>query len=50
VVDAIVEQKDIDAVGIRASQLFDESGGSTEPEVFRSRIEWRITQSGKTWI
>jgi type I restriction enzyme R subunit len=50
IVDAIVEQKDIDAVGIRVSQLLDESvvvdgtGSVHDPE-----IEWRITQSGKTW-
>ncbi len=50
VVDAIVEQKDIDAVGIRVSQLLDESvvvdgtGSVQHPE-----IEWQITQSGKTW-
>ena len=49
-VDAIVEQKDIDAVGVRVSQLLDESvvvdgtGSIQEPE-----IEWRIPQSGKTW-
>lgn len=50
VLDAIVEQKDIDAVGVRVSQLLDESvvvdgtGSVHEPEP-----EWRITRSGKTW-
>ena len=50
VLDAIIEQKDIDAVALRVGELLDESlvvdhskgvreGGST----------FRITQSGKTW-
>jgi type I restriction enzyme R subunit len=50
VVDAIVEQKDIDAVGIRVSQLLDESvvvDGTGS--VHDTEIEWRITRSGKTW-
>jgi type I restriction enzyme, R subunit len=50
VLDAIVEQKDIDAVALRVSELLDESlvvddaGG---PQ--RAASEFRITQSGKTW-
>ena len=50
VVDAIVEQKDIDAVGMRISQLLDESvvvdGTGSAHE---SELEWRIVQSGRTW-
>lgn len=50
VVDAIVEQKDIDAVGVRIGQLLDESvvvdgtGSVQDPE-----LEWRILRSGKAW-
>jgi len=50
VVDTIVEQKDIDAVGMRISQLLDESvvvdGTGSAHE---SELEWRIVQSGRTW-
>ena len=50
VVDAIIEQKDIDAVGMRISQLLDESvvvDGTGS--VHESELEWRIVQSGRTW-
>ena len=50
VVEAIVEQKDLDAVGIRVGELLDESlvvdGGGKLKE---GKPEFRITQSGKTW-
>jgi type I restriction enzyme R subunit len=50
VVDAIVEQKDIDAVGVRISQLLDESVVVNRAEnVHELEAEWRITRSGKTW-
>jgi type I restriction enzyme R subunit len=50
VLDAIIEQTDIDAVAIRVGELLDESlvvdnGG----ELKDSKPEFRITQSGKTW-
>jgi type I restriction enzyme R subunit len=47
VVDAIVEQKDFDAVAIRVGELLDESlvvDGKLD-----GKTEFRITQSGKTW-
>jgi type I restriction enzyme R subunit len=47
VVDAIIEQKDLDAVAIRVGELLDESlvvAGKLE-----GKSEFRITQSGKTW-
>jgi type I restriction enzyme R subunit len=50
VVDAIIEQKDLDAVGVRIGELLDESlvvdGGAKLKE---GKPEFRITQSGKTW-
>jgi type I restriction enzyme R subunit len=50
VVDAIVEQKDIDAVGVRISQLLDESVVVNRTEnVHEREPEWRITRSGRTW-
>jgi type I restriction enzyme R subunit len=50
VVDAIVEQKDIDAVGVRISQLLDESVVVERADsVHEPKAEWRITRSGKTW-
>jgi len=49
VVDAIIEQKDLDTVGIRVGELLDESlvvdGGGRLKE---GKPEFRITQSGKT--
>jgi len=47
VVDAIVEQKDLDTVAIRVGELLDESlvvDGKLD-----GKSEFRITQSGKTW-
>ena len=47
VVDAIIEQKDLDAVAIRVGELLDESlvvDGKLD-----GKSEFRITQSGKTW-
>jgi type I restriction enzyme, R subunit len=50
VLDAIIQQKDIDAVALRVGELLDESlvvddeGGLRE-----SAAEFRIEQSGKTW-
>ena len=50
VLDAIIEQKDIDAVALRVGELLDESlvvdhGGVPKG----TKPEFRITQSGKTW-
>ena len=50
VLDAIIEQTDIDAVALRVGELLDESlvvddGGTLKD----SKPELRITQSGKTW-
>jgi type I restriction enzyme, R subunit len=50
VVDAIIEQTDIDAVALRVGELLDESlvvdqsAGVKEPTA-----QYRLTQSGKTW-
>jgi type I restriction enzyme R subunit len=47
VVEAIIEQKDLDAVAIRVGELLDESlvvDGKLD-----GKPEFRITQSGKTW-
>jgi type I restriction enzyme R subunit len=50
VVEAIIEQKDIDAVGVRISQLLDESVVVNRTEsAHEPEPEWRITRSGKTW-
>jgi type I restriction enzyme R subunit len=50
VVDAIIEQKDIDAVGLRISQLLDESLVVDRSEIIgEHKADWRIVQSGKTW-
>ena len=50
IVEAIVEQKDIDAVGVRISQLLDESVVVNRAErAHEPEPEWRITRSGKTW-
>jgi len=50
VLDAIIEQKDIDAVALRVGELLDESlvvddGGISKD----AKPEFRITQSGRTW-
>ena len=50
VVDSIIEQKDIDAVAARISDLLDESvvvDGSTD--LHQSKPEFVIKQSGRTW-
>ena len=50
VLDAITEQKDIDAVALRVGDLLDESlvvDSSVAPKA--SDPEFRITQSGRTW-
>jgi len=47
VVDAIIEQKDLDAVAIRVSELLDES--LVVDGKLPGKPEFRITQSGKTW-
>jgi type I restriction enzyme R subunit len=47
VIDAIIEQKDLDSVAIRVGELLDESlvvDGKLD-----GKSEFRITQSGKTW-
>jgi type I restriction enzyme, R subunit len=50
VVDAIIEQKDVDAVGIRIGQLLDESLVVDKAEfVQEHKNTYRIVQSGKTW-
>jgi len=50
VVDAIIDQKDIDAVGLRISQLLDESLVVDKSEIVHEhKADWRISQSGKTW-
>jgi type I restriction enzyme, R subunit len=47
VVDAIIEQKDLDAVAIRVGELLDES--LVVDAKLDGKPEFRITQSGKTW-
>lgn len=52
VVDAIVEQKDIDAVSLRVGELLDESLVVDRARAIgeeEGHDKWRITQSGKTW-
>ena len=50
VVDAIIEQKDIDAVGIRIGQLLDESLVVDKAEFVQEHKDtYRIVRSGKTW-
>jgi type I restriction enzyme R subunit len=51
VLDAIIEQTDIDAVALRVSELLDESLVVDDASMLkdRSKPEFRITQSGKTW-
>jgi len=50
VVDAIIEQKDIDAVGIRIGELLDESLVVDKTEfVHEHKDKYRIVRSGKTW-
>lgn len=50
VVDSIIDQKDLEAVGVRISELLDESvvvDGSTDLK--QTKPEFLIKQSGKTW-
>ena len=50
VIDVIIEQKDIDAVGLRIGQLLDESLVVDKAEfVHEHKHEYRIVRSGKTW-
>jgi len=50
VVDSIIDQIDLDAVGTRVGQLLDESLVVAEPANFKhGKPGYRITQSGKTW-
>jgi type I restriction enzyme, R subunit len=50
VVDAVIEQKDIDAVAVRVGELLDESLVVDDSTTLKnSEPEFRITQSGKTW-
>ena len=50
VVDAIIEQKDIDAISVRIGELLDESLVVDQAEfVHEHKAEYRIKQSGKTW-
>jgi type I restriction enzyme R subunit len=50
VLDAIIEQKDIDAVALRVGELLDESLVVDDAGLSAHRAaEFRITQSGKTW-
>ena len=50
VLDAIIEQKDIDAVTLRVGELLDESLVVGDGAGLKdSKPEFRITQSGRTW-
>jgi type I restriction enzyme, R subunit len=50
VLDAIVEQTDIDAVAVRVGELLDESLIVDESTGLKDdALKYRITQSGKTW-
>ena len=50
VLDAIIEQTDIDAVGVRVGELLDESLVVDRSTVAHEQSsQFRITQSGKTW-
>jgi type I restriction enzyme, R subunit len=50
VLDAIIEQKDIDAVAQRVGELLDESLVVADGRGLKdNKAEFRITQSGKTW-
>lgn len=50
VLDAIVEQKDLDGVAVRIGELLDESivANDTEQQT-KEGFEYKITQTGKTW-
>lgn len=50
VVDAIIEQKDVDAAALRIGQLLDESLVVDDSKSLKDgKPEFRITQSGRTW-
>jgi type I restriction enzyme R subunit len=50
VLDAIIKQKDIDAVALRVGELLDESLVVADGSGLKdNKPEFRITQSGKTW-
>ena len=50
VLEAIIEQKDIDAVALRVGELLDESVVVVNSGALKEgKPEFRITQSGKTW-
>lgn len=50
VLDAIIQQKDIDAVALRVGELLDESMVvDTSGELEKGATGYRIEQSGKTW-
>jgi type I restriction enzyme R subunit len=50
VLDAIIMQKDIDAVALRVGELLDESLVVADDSALKdSKPDFRITQSGKTW-
>jgi type I restriction enzyme, R subunit len=50
VLDAIVQQKDIDSVALRVGELLDESLVVDNSSLSKTgKPEFRITQSGKTW-
>src|SRR5439155_13727036 len=50
VLDAIIEQTDIDAVAVRVGELLDESLVVDESAGLKDdAAKYRITQSGKTW-
>jgi type I restriction enzyme R subunit len=49
VLDAIVEQTDIDAVALRVGELLDESLVVDAADALKDQAGYRIKQSGKTW-
>src|SRR5262249_54804860 len=49
VLDAIIEQVDMDAVSLRVGELLDESLVVDDSAPKDRKSEFRITQSGKTW-
>jgi type I restriction enzyme R subunit len=50
VLDAIIDQKDIDAVAVRVGELLDESlVVQADSALKEGKAEFRIKQSGKTW-
>jgi type I restriction enzyme R subunit len=49
VLDAIIEQTDIDAVALRVGELLDESLVVDAADALKDQAGFRIKQSGKTW-